>query len=303
MTFVMSPSYNGHTIRTNAKETAMKIGITSGAYVGRYGWDEGLLKMRAHGYEAVDDQSFCNTETALFQMNEKEFEATLTERRRKYEANGIEIYQAHGPWRYPIRDFTAADRAERFEKMAKSIRGCAILGCPHMVIHNIMPYGPRDLSREVVTEINREFMGRLAEVGREYGVVVCMENMPFLHQHLATCQDLLDFVKSMNTEWIRFCLDTGHAAIRKHDPGDCVRLIGPEYLRTLHVHDNDGKRDYHRMPGTGVINWDDFGKALCEIGYEGVVSLETAVPRDVSENREEAEMDLAKRAMQIAGRS
>ena len=280
----------------------MKIGIMSGAYIGRYGWDEGLSKMRSHGYEAIDDQSFCNTETALFQMSEKEYEATLTERRRKYEANGIEVYQAHGPWRYPIRDFTAADRAERFEKMAKSIRGCAILGCPHMVIHNIMPYGPRDLSGKVVWEINQDFMGRLAEIGRAYGVVVCMENMPFLHQQLATCEDLLKFVKSMNTEWIRFCLDTGHAAVWKHDLGDCVRLIGADYLRTLHVHDNDGKRDRHWMPGTGVIEWTSFTAALAEIGYDGVLSLETAVPGDVTEDREEAEIALAKRAKTIAGR-
>jgi sugar phosphate isomerase/epimerase len=284
----------------------MKIGIESGAYVGRYGWDKGLEKMREHGFEAIDDQTFANTDNnALFTATETEFEKMLTERRRKYEANGIEVYQVHGPWRYPIRDFTKADREERLEKMERSIRGCAILGCPNMVIHNLMPYGPRDLSREVVVAINEEAMSRLAEVGREYGVVVNMENMPFLHQHLATCADLLAFVKHMDTPWIRMCMDTGHVAVQKQSPADCVRLVGKEYLRTLHVHDNDGKRDMHWNPHKGVIDWTAFGEALREIGFEGVLSLETAavLTADMSETeRENAERELAQIALRLAGR-
>lgn len=283
----------------------MKIGIMSGAYAGRYGWAKGLEKMRAHGFEAIDDQTFCNTEqNVLFTATESEFEKMLTERRQLCAANGIEISQVHGPWRYPIRDFTEADRDERFLKMAKSVRGCAILGCKQMVIHNIMPYGPRDLSPKVVWEINEEFMGRLADVGREYGVVINMENMPFVHQHLATCKELMNFVKQMNTEWIRICLDTGHAAVWDHSPADCVRLIGKEYLRTLHVHDNDGKRDRHWNPGTGVVDWDAFGAALREIGFEGTVSLETAVPAEITgDEREAAERALAQTALRIAGRA
>lgn len=281
----------------------MKIGIMSGAYIGRYGFDQGLEKMRKHGYETIDDQSFCHTEAPLFALSEREFELTLTERRRKYAQYGIEVAQIHGPWRYPILDFTAEQRKERFEKMAKSIRGSAVLGCPYMVIHSIMPYGPRDLSTETVWDINADFMGRLAKIGQEYGVVVCMENMPFIHQHLATPAALLAFVKSMNTPWLRMCLDTGHAAVFKNgmSPADAVRLWGTEYLRTLHVHDNDGKHDRHWIPGTGVIDWQDFSAALREVGYQGSLSLETAVPADVTENRDAAEQRLAKLALSLAG--
>ena len=280
----------------------IKIGIMSGAYVDRYGWAAGLEKMREHGYEAMDDQSFCNTETALFAATEREFEQTLRERRRLCEAAGIEVSQTHGPWRYPIRDFTAADRAERFEKMAKSIRGTAMLDCPYMVIHNVMPYGPRDLSPAVVRELNAEFMGCLAEEGKKYGVVVCMENMPFVHQCLATCADLKAFVEQMDSPWLRMCLDTGHAAVWQQSPADCVRLLGRDMLRTLHVHDNDGKRDKHGMPGTGVIDWPAFTAALREIGFDGVLSLETAVPHDETEERDGKERTLAGLALTLAGR-
>lgn len=32
----------------------MKVGIESGAYLGRYGFEDGLARMKRHGYECVD---------------------------------------------------------------------------------------------------------------------------------------------------------------------------------------------------------------------------------------------------------
>lgn len=285
----------------------MKIGTMSSSYVNRYGLEAGLEKMRAHGYEATDYQPFCNTETALFTLSDREFEQKLTAERKAFEAAGIELFQAHGPWRFPMKDFYAEQRAERFEKMAKALRGCAILGCPNMVIHNLMPYGAADISKQVVWEINAEFMSRLAEVGREYGVTVCMENMPFTHQHLATPKALLDFVKTVDHPYLRMCLDTGHAAVFKKgmSPADAVRLWGKDYLRTLHVHDNDGKHDRHWIPHAegGVIDWSDFAKALQEIGYDGVLSLECGVWADTPEAQEQKELELAAIALKLAGRA
>jgi sugar phosphate isomerase/epimerase len=63
-------------------------------------------------------------------------------------------------------------------------------------------------------------------------------------------------------------LDTGHCAILGTDIGEAVRLIGKDYLQTLHVHDNNGNNDSHWIPYTGVCNWSDFAKALQEIDFQ-----------------------------------
>ena len=42
----------------------------------------------------------------------------------------------------------------------------------------------------------------------------------------------------------------------------------------MHVHDNLGKNDDHMVPFSGVIDWKDYRKALDEIGFDGVFSLE-----------------------------
>ena len=281
----------------------MKIGIESAAYLhGDVAFADGARRMRSHGYDCLDYGGFCNTETPLFAGSEAEFENTLAEQKRILNAEGIEVSQTHGPWRFPMRDETEEDRAERFEKMAKSVRGTAMLGCRNMVIHNIMPQGHKDTDPDYVKEINREFFGRLCEVAKEYGVVINLENMPFLKQCLARPEDTLAFVKEMNTPYMRMCLDTGHCLVWGIRPGDAVRLIGKEYLYTLHVHDNDGVKDLHWLPGTGVGDWADFTAALREIGFDGTLSLETCIKNVPDTEREIRERALFLTACRLAGR-
>lgn len=105
------------------------------------------------------------------------------------------VHQTHGPWRYPPQDATEADRKERFEKMARSIEGTAILGSKHFIIHPIMPFGLDDQEHEKETyEMNLQFMDKLSRVGQENGVVVCFENMPFPKLSLASVASILDLV-------------------------------------------------------------------------------------------------------------
>lgn len=282
----------------------MKIGIESGAYLDRYGFAEGLARMKAHGYEALDYQRFADTETELFRVSEAEFERTLRTQRAAIEDAGIEITQTHGPWRWPPRDFTEEDRAERFEKMAKSIRGTAILGCRNFVIHPIMPFGDdRDPEPERLWDMNLAFMSRLVEVGRSCDVVVNFENMPMIALSISRPEAILRFVKTVDSPFFKVCLDTGHCAVFGDSPAQAVRLIGKEYLATLHIHDNNGHNDLHWNPYTGVIDWDDFSAALREIGFEGAVSLETAAPGRIPQDiREPFEQGLFHMARRIAGR-
>ena len=98
----------------------MRLGITS-AYLSRYGLCEGAKRMKAHGYDCVDYQNLVDTESDFFKLSEKDFEKQLRYERDVLESNGICIYQAHGPWRYPTRDLEVSDRAERFESMSKAM--------------------------------------------------------------------------------------------------------------------------------------------------------------------------------------
>ena len=96
------------------------------------------------------------------------------------------------------------------------------------------------------------------------------------HLSLSKPEHILELVKTIRHDHVRVCLDTGHVAVFPDlTIGDEVRRLGA-YLRVLHIHDNKGDKDSHAYPATGRIDWADFAAALEDVGYEGVLSLETA---------------------------
>ena len=158
----------------------MRIGIGAGAYT-RYGISEGARKAREHGYDCFDFGGFVNTETDFFKQDEESFKEELLRYKELVEAEKIVVWQAHSPWRYPARDSTEEERAERLESFLKAVRGAGYLGVTHFVLHAIMPFGTNSPDHpELMRDMNAAFMRRIAEEAREYGVKhIDIENLPF----------------------------------------------------------------------------------------------------------------------------
>ncbi len=263
----------------------MKIGIQEISFR-RYGGNY-FKKIREYGYTAAD-YDMCNTEAELYKLNEDKRKEFLQSVRKMANEAGVEIYQTHGPWRWPVRDYTEEDRAERMEKMKTSIRACSYMGCKNWVIHPIMPMGVADLGtpdEQKTWDINKAFMSELLKVAKEYDVTICFENMPMPKLGIATPEETLRFVEEISDENLKICFDTGHAAIfsEQISVGDAIRKMGDK-IACFHVHDNNGWADIHLMPMTGVINWEDVCAAIKEIGYKGVFSLETSAATTLPED-------------------
>ena len=285
-------------------KSRMKIG---GVSYTCYGYQEGLPKMRAWGYDCLDFQGLVNTQVhELFQLKPRQFWKRLEEIRKMVSDNGLGISQVHGPWRCPPQDATPEDRAERMEKMRLVLEATSRLGSRNMVIHPIMPFGLMESKaeqRQQSWEINKEFFGQLLETAREFQVVVNLENMPFPHLGLARPEAIIKFVKEMDSPWFKFCLDTGHAFCIGGSPDEAVRLAGRVILQTLHVHDNCGNSDSHFVPYVGSIDWEAFRLALQDIGFGGTLSLENhPFFKYPDKLRLDAEMNLVKIAAYLAGR-
>lgn len=279
-----------------------KIGILSGAYTDEL---ERYTRLRADGFEAVDYQELCNTNTELFTSGIAEFERRLKTERSAAEAAGVLISQTHGPWRWPVHDSTEAERAERMEKMKLSLYGTALLGCKYMALHPIMPFGASmedDTNTERFFEMNREFYSELIEAARQNDVVICFENMPMVHLPIASPKTTSDFIRSFNSEHFKMCLDTGHGIIHGENPGDTIRR-DHDIIKMLHVHDNDGRSDFHWLPYNGVIDWADFTGSLELLDESVVMALECSVPKKMPEpTLTVCRKALAKVAQQLAGR-
>lgn len=253
----------------------MRLGSTVAQFA-RYG-EQCYEKMKQYGFDYLDF-NFADTDSAYYQASEDELKAMIQAEVDRAAAAGVTIWQTHGPWRWPSRDETEEDRAERMEKMKKSIHMTALVGCKYWIVHPIMPLGiyeRKDAEKTKITwDINRAFMRELIKTAHEENVIICLENMPMPEFSLGKVEDIIRFVKEMDDDHFKVCLDTGHAAVTKEAVGEAIRALGKDLLCTLHVHDNNGWHDQHRLPYFGVIDWDDVTRALLEIGFDGVFNYE-----------------------------
>ena len=251
----------------------MKLGSTVGLF-SEFG-ENRYKKMKEYGFDYADVPI---DPESLRQTKEECFEYARHEKALADEA-GVTIWQIHGPWRWPPHDETEEIRAKRAEFMKLSIDATAMIGAKYWVIHPMMPYGDNDTYPDFDVEefykVNRDFFKNIIiPYAKERGIVICFENMPMKGMHISSPERTLEFVRDINDENFKLCLDTGHAAVLKSSPAEAVRLAGAD-LKTLHVHDNSGNRDEHLLPLNGIIDWADFKAALTEIGFDGVFSLET----------------------------
>lgn len=212
----------------------------------------------------------------------------LREFRKKAEDIGIRVWQTHAPFRYPPRDLEPADREERFEKFQRCIMATAALGSQHVVIHPLYPYGEfEDPNPQWCFDINRDFFSRLAKTAKEYGVTICIENLPWPLVSLSSPDEIAKLVHAINSENVKMCLDTGHSLVLKEQPGEALRKHH-DIIKVLHVHDNQGKGDQHLFPFFGASDWEDFAQSLKETKFEGVVSLEPCIPNGLNLECQEA---------------
>lgn len=258
----------------------MRIGIEFNIFDSgylRYG-DDKYKKMKEHGFSCVDF-NMTSTNTELY-TNPAACELLLREKSLADDA-GIEIYQAHGPWRSPPKDRTPDDRLERMEKMKKSIYMTSLLGCKNWVIHPLMPFGADDTvagNEQGTWEINLQFMKELLATAKECGITICLENMPMTLFSMAKPAKILKLVEEIGDENFKICLDTGHMSVFCDlSLPDEVRRLGDK-IKVLHIHDNKCGKDLHLMPYFGTIDWTAFARSLKDISFDGVFSLETKAP-------------------------
>ena len=254
----------------------MKIEVHIGAMVRHGDTENRYQRLRELGYDSVDED-LCRIKDPWYQDVE-EMKRTCASRREAAEKNGITISQVHGPW--PTDDTVPENRRAVWDLFHRSLYGAYLMGSPILVVHPQMPFGwggPEDPD-----EAERVTVGLLEDLmpdAEKYGVTVCLENMPFKKQRISTMPYIRRAVESVKSEKIGICFDTGHSNVFGRDPLEDIRIAG-SYLKTLHVHDNDGERDLHLTPFLGTVPWARFIQGIAESGFQGPLSLETGGPAE-----------------------
>ena len=152
------------------------------------------------------------------------------------------------------------DGENLLDKYLFYIDDCRAHDIPTAVMHvtggdNPPPYGQIGLDR----------FKRLVERAEKNGITIALENV--------WTPEYLDYLfANIESDKLKFCYDSGHENC--FTPGtDCLAKYGNK-LAALHLHDNDGTGDQHRLPFSGTVNWERKMKKLKELTYKGTLSLE-----------------------------
>ena len=99
---------------------------------------------------------------------------------------------------------------------------------------------------------------------------IALENMP---EDDFTLLDTL--LSEYDPGFLGLCFDSGHANLGGDSFEQLKRL--KDRLIAVHLHDNDGSRDQHKIPFTGTVNWADLASVMASSAYAGCVNLEVII--------------------------
>jgi sugar phosphate isomerase/epimerase len=140
----------------------------------------------------------------------------------------------------------------------------------YLVVHVGMPTGQKIPPRDNQPDAARRSVIEIVEAAARVGVGVALEVMPNpLSDAPGLVETIEDRLEGVN---VGICLDYGHAHLMT-DVAEAVEAVSG-HLWTTHLHDNNGRRDDHLVPGAGTINWDEAMMTTQKIGYDGVLMFE-----------------------------
>lgn len=123
--------------------------------------------------------------------------------------------------------------------------------------------------REEALQVFGTTLHSLSEYAGKKGVKLLIEaTNRYENNVLNRGDEVVDIIKKYQLDHAQVLLDSFHSNIEEPDLNTCITKIAP-FLGHVHVADNT--RGY---PGSGSFRFEAFTKQLCEIGYDGVVSVE-----------------------------
>ena len=272
----------------------LKTGIVSSAYFGIEDYEQGIKKMKAHGYDCMDYQDLSSSNSVFFTYGDGAFERYFKAFGACAKEAGVEIYQMHGLWpRYADGDISKTP--QDIELYIKELTAAHYMGCKRIILHPSMPYGwGEEPCKEKAFEETVKTIEYLLPYAQKFGIILCLENMPFRKPHsFSDIGEIKKVVSTLHHENVKACLDTGHLNCTQENMYETILMLG-EDLAALHVHDDMHRQDRHLIPFQGEVDWNGFIAGLKEIRFQGCISLETSISRKIPEPmREQLQMGLA----------
>ncbi|WP_298708277.1 sugar phosphate isomerase/epimerase [Chitinophaga sp.] len=198
--------------------------------------------------------------------------------RRALEETGLKaiVCGAFGP----ARDLThpdAAIRAGSTAYMRQCLELCAAWNAPVFAGPMYSAVGKArqlpEAERKAEWELAVKGLREVCAIAEQQGVRLAIEPLNRFESDLVnTAADARRMAEELDHPSAGVGLDSFHMSIEEKDPGEAIRTAG-DWLVHVQVSEN------HRgIPGTGQTPWNSLRDAIREVGYKGVVSIESFTP-------------------------
>lgn len=198
---------------------------------------------------------------------------------RRALGDDLSVVSVHLPF-HAVAEGEPAQRrtAEWVALCDETLRRGAELGAGIAVAHPVIH---RDDGEPLPAGVRRlaGALHRIAGAAAGLGLRLAVENMHELRgPTLRSVAEILAALADSGADpGAGVCLDVGHAIFNGYTGsglGDEVRAAGGR-LRHTHVHDSDRVgADPHLVPGDGIADWPEFGRAIADVGFAGWFVLE-----------------------------
>jgi sugar phosphate isomerase/epimerase len=152
------------------------------------------------------------------------------------------------------------------------------LGAEVIVMH--APNEPERAADPAIGDRLRRSLDELAPYAKQRGVRIAVENAP------KNSRGIRELFGSYGADFLGLCYDCGHGNIDSPaaDGGGGLDALDEmkDRLIALHLHDNDGSQDQHRLPFTGTVDWPRLARIIAASGYGGCVTMESNVHAEVT---------------------
>ena len=109
-----------------------------------------------------------------------------------------------------------------------------------------------------------------ADHAEQKGIKLAIEPLNrFETSFINLTEQALELVDLIDSPVVGLMMDTFHANIEEKHLGKAIEMAGP---KLWHMHANENDRG---TPGTGHVDWDEVGKALKKIEYDGALVIES----------------------------
>lgn len=183
--------------------------------------------------------------------------------------HGIDL-AVHLPFALDIGSPYEHVREGAIRELSAGLETAADLNAGKAVVHADSDAWRPAWDREAVRENVLDSLTQLDVVAEEYGVELCVENIPDEWFDLEDFDDLFESTDASMT------FDTGHAYVEGYDAAAQQEFLAEHADRISHVHVNDVRQqeDEHVPVGSGVL---DFGRILDPLDT-ATLSLEVFTP-------------------------